>query len=353
MSTNGTTTTTPVDALLERGLHDLWYPICPSSFVQERPVSMRRLGYKIAFWRDATGAIHALEDHCPHRGAPLSMGVNLGDRLACPYHGIEVRCDGTVTKVPASPGCTLEGKRAARSFHVQDRHGTIWLYNSFAPHVDTPPPLVLPEELSDPAWSSFLCYTEWRGDYRYVIDNVMDPMHGTFVHKQSHSMAEGDISAKFKLRKTEHGFMFEKDGQRDVNFDWTEFGDTDTHWLRLAIPYPKTGGPGGSFGIIGSYTPITPNLSAVFHWRCRKVDGWQRDTWRFLYRNRLEARHWVVLEQDRVMLETMEPDANQREHLYEHDVGLSRLRKTMQAMAQKQLAARAAAANAPATAAAS
>ena len=61
----------------------------------------------------------------------------------------------------------------------------------------------------------------------------------------------------------------------------------------------------------------------------------------------------MVLEQDRVMLETMEPDANQREHLYEHDVGLSRLRKTMQAMAQKQLAARAAAAAAPATAAAS
>ena len=343
MSNNGTTTTSPVDALLERGLYDLWYPICPSSFVQERPVSMRRLGYKIAFWRDTVGTIHALEDHCPHRGAPLSMGVNLGDRLACPYHGIEVRCDGTVTKVPASPGCTLEGTRAARSFHVQDRHGAIWLYNSFAPHVETPPPLVLPEELSDPAWSSFLCYTEWRGDYRYVIDNVMDPMHGTFVHKQSHSMAEGDISAKFKLRKTEHGFMFEKDGQRDVNFDWTEFGDTAVHWLRLAIPYPKTGGPGGSFGIIGCYTPIGSNLSAAFHWRCRKVDGWQRDTWRFLYRNRLEARHWVVLEQDRVMLETMEPDANQREHLYEHDVGLSRLRKTMQAMAQKQIAARAAA----------
>jgi hypothetical protein len=33
----------------------------------------------------------------------------------------------------------------------------------------------------------------------------------------------------------------------------------------------------------------------------------------------------------------MEPDANQREHLYEHDVGLSRLRKMMQALAQKQL----------------
>ena len=52
-----------------------------------------------------------------------------------------------------------------------------------------------------------------------------------------------------------------------------------------------------------------------------------------------QAELRVVLEQDRVMLETMEPDANQREHLYEHDIGLSRLRKTMQNMALKQLTA--------------
>ncbi len=61
----------------------------------------------------------------------------------------------------------------------------------------------------------------------------------------------------------------------------------------------------GSRAIIGSYTPIDPNLSAVFFWRCRRVQGWQRNVLRFLYRNRLEARHWVVMEQDRVMLESM------------------------------------------------
>lgn len=153
---NAAPTAADVDKLLERGLYDLWYPICPSHFVKERPVSMRRLGYKIAVWRDATGAVHALEDHCPHRGAPLSMGVNLGDRLACPYHGVEVRCDGTVTKVPASPGCTLEGSRAARSFHVVEAAESIWLYNS-REYVETPPPLKLPEEISGPDWSSFLC----------------------------------------------------------------------------------------------------------------------------------------------------------------------------------------------------
>jgi phenylpropionate dioxygenase-like ring-hydroxylating dioxygenase large terminal subunit len=329
--------TDPVDAALEVGLKDLWYPVCPAGFVKESPVSLRRFGYKIALWRDQAGVVHALEDHCPHRGAPLSMGVILGDRLACPYHGIEVRCDGTVTRVPGSPGCKLEGSRPARMFHAVEAAGAIFLYNATDPHIETPPALQLPEQLTSPEWSSFLCYTEWGCDYRYVIDNVMDPMHGTYLHKQSHTMAEGDVSADFQIRETGQGFFFEKKGQRNVNFDWTEWMDTGIHIMRLEIPYPKTGGPGGNFTIIGSYTPVTTNVSGVFHWRCRKLDGWQRDTWRFLYKNRLEQRHWNVLEQDRVAVEAMEPDANKREHLYQHDMGIVRLRRHLRNLATQQL----------------
>jgi len=332
-----------VAAHLARGLKNLWHPICPSDWITEQPRALRRLGLKLAVWRDAQGKAHVLEDHCPHRGAPLSMGVNLGDRLACPYHGIEIRCDGMVTKVPASPGCPLENSRATLAFHVREIAGAVWIYNN-ASNLDSVPELSLPPELTDDTlWARNLCYVEWDADYSYVIDNVMDPMHGTFLHKMSHSMSEGDIHAKFKLRTTPTGFVFEKDGQRDVNFDWTEWADTGTHWMRLEIPYPKTGGPGGSFTIIGSYTPIIraglPPATAVFFWRCRKVQGWQRDVWQFLYRNRLEARHWAVLEQDRLMMEAMEPDANQRERQYEHDLGLQRLRQHMQRLALKQLQA--------------
>ena len=328
----------PAEALLAIGLKDLWYPICPSDFIAEKPISLRRLGKKIALWRDSNGTLHALEDHCPHRGAPLSQGVVLGDRLACPYHGVEVRCDGVVTKVPGSPGCKLEGSRATLSFHVQEMCGTVFLYNSDT-NIATPPPMTLPDELVSPEYSNFLCYVEWRGDYRYALDNVLDPMHGTFLHKQSHSMAEGDSTATFQIRETDTGFVFEKVGQRGVNFDWSEWGSTGLHWMRLEIPYPKTGGPGGNFAIIGCVTPISPELMAVFFWRCRKVSGWMRDTWRFLYRNRLEARHWAVLEQDRVMMEQMEPNANQREHLYQHDMGLVRLRRHLRRLADAQIEA--------------
>ena len=136
----------PVDHLLEIGLKDLWYPICPSHFIKENPISLRRLGRKIALWRDGEGVLHALEDRCPHRGAPLSQGVVLGDRLSCPYHGVEVRHDGVVTRVPGSPGCKLEGSKATMHFHVQERAGAVFLYNSKEP-VDVPPRWCCPSSL--------------------------------------------------------------------------------------------------------------------------------------------------------------------------------------------------------------
>ena len=133
--------------------------------------------------------------------------------------------------------------------------------------------------------------------------------------------------------------MFEKEGQRNVNFDWTELADTGMHWMRLEIPYPKTGGPGGNFIIVGTYTPISTSMTRRLPLaRAQAAEGWQRDTWRFLYKNRLEARHWHVLEQDRVMLEDMEPDANQHENLYQHDLGIVRLRRHLRGLAQAQLA---------------
>ena len=42
------------------------------------------------------------------------------------------------------------------------------------------------------------------------------------------------------------------------------------------------------------------------------MSGWQRNVWRFLYRNHLEQLHWDVLEQDRIILENLAPNARAR-----------------------------------------
>jgi hypothetical protein len=152
-------------------------------------------------------------------------------------------------------------------------------------------------------------------------------------------MAEGGKEAKMRIRKSDDGLMFEKVGQRGVNFDWVEFADTGAFWMRLAIPYRRNAGPGGLFGIVGFATPIDAENCRVFFWRTRKCQGWQRDAWRFMYKNRLEGLHWDVLEQDRLVLEGMEPDARDHEFLNQHDTGLARIRRMLHQEAESQVAA--------------
>ena len=107
--------------------------------------------------------------------------------------------------------------------------------------------------------------------------------------------------------------------------------------MRLALPYRKNAGPGGNFTIIGFVTPVTEQVCQVYFWRIRKASGWERDVWRFLYKNRLEGLHWEVLEQDRLVLEAMQDNARTRESLYQHDSGLTKIRRDLRMLAQKQV----------------
>ena len=327
-----------VDELVRRGLRNFWYPIAPSWMVHGAPIGLTRLSEPIVVWRDPQGGVHALQDRCPHRGARLSLGWNLGDRIACWYHGVEVTAEGTVARVPAAEASPLEGQRCVKAYPCIERHGAIFAWFGDALHSE-PAPLDLPEELASPAWSSFLCTAHWKCHYGYAVDNVMDPMHGAYLHAASHSMAHGDKAAVMRIVKTPTGLTFEKVGQRDVNFDWVEWGENGVQWMRLAIPYRKDAGPGGNFYIVGFVTPVDESNCRVFFWRCRKVEGWQRDAWRFLYKNRLEGLHWEVLEQDRIVLESMTADAREHEFLYQHDSGMSRVRRLLRQRAEGQVAA--------------
>ncbi|MEC7489509.1 MAG: aromatic ring-hydroxylating dioxygenase subunit alpha [Pseudomonadota bacterium] len=326
---------TTAKQILDNGLRNRWYGICTSDVVADRPIPLKRWNRDLVIWRDGDSKVHLQDDRCPHRGAPLSIARHDGDRLTCAYHGIEILGDGRVAKVPGNPGSELVGKVAVHSYTVQEHRGVVfaWLGDDCGTPVA---PLALPERLTSDAYDAFLAYAEWRCPYRFIIDNNMDPMHGVFLHQISHSMGEGATEADFQTRKTNTGFIFEKKNQKGVNFDWSEWYDVDFQAVCLEIPYPLTGGPGGSFGIVFHTTPIDDSSSVCFFWRHRKVSGWERATWRFLYKNRLEGRHWHVLEQDRLVAERMAEDADRNEYLYSHDAGVVRVRKLMADEAVRQ-----------------
>ncbi len=41
---------------------------------------------RIGVFRTAENEIYAIEDHCPHRGGPLSQGIVHGASVTCPLH---------------------------------------------------------------------------------------------------------------------------------------------------------------------------------------------------------------------------------------------------------------------------
>ncbi len=79
-------------------LRNTWYVAARSDEIGEALKPMKILGERIVFYRQADGAPVALEDACPHRKLPLSMGRREGDLVVCGYHGLTFDCTA-----PASP----------------------------------------------------------------------------------------------------------------------------------------------------------------------------------------------------------------------------------------------------------
>ena len=107
-----------VERKVVAGLRNRWWCIGPSAMVAGQALALTRLGSKLVAWRDASGKVNLIDDRCPHRGAPLSLGRLEAGRLSCRYHGVEVAGDGTVTAAPAYPECAYVGKKMVRSYPV-------------------------------------------------------------------------------------------------------------------------------------------------------------------------------------------------------------------------------------------
>ena len=331
---------TLIENRVNEGLRGAWYPVTKSVQVKtSQPLGTKLLGEKIVLWRDGAGKLRCIEDYCPHRGAPLSYGEIVDGNVGCRYHGVIVNGDGVVESVPAMPDCAIEGRKAVESYAVQEVCDAVFVY---MPSVERPEPpeLIVPAELYDDTWSGFLCTSLWDCNYRYALDNLADPMHGTYLHAESFTLAYGAKQDLMDLEKTENGFRVKRVGQVGDNFDCADFEfHPGSMFCIVDIPYPVSVGPGGPFRIIGFCQPVDEKTTRVFFWRMRHVDGLAGESYRLLFRAVLEERHWNVLEQDRVMLEGMPDDARRREMLYQHDVGVSRIRQVLTRAAKSQIEA--------------
>ena len=329
-----------MEARINRGLLGRWYVVAKSADVKAGvPYAAKALGRELVLWRAEDSTLQCVEDRCPHRGARLSCGRIAGSHLACLYHGLTIDRDGVIVSVPALGKSGLEGRKAISAYAVQEAYDGVFVYFPSA-ECPQPRPLDLPTDLTDSSNTSFLCTGLWDCNYRYAMENIVDPMHGSFLHADTFTLAYGTKTDRIEIESTAKGFVVQRAAQRGINFDWVEM-ITNTSFMhgRVIIPYPVSGGPGGHMLVVPSVTPVDELHSRIFFWRTRKVSGVEREIWRFLFRSTFEARHWTVLEQDRGMLSSIPDDARTRELLYQHDGGVVRMRETLAQQARRQMEA--------------
>jgi vanillate O-demethylase monooxygenase subunit len=165
-----------------------WYVACTPDEIDTKPLGRQICGEKIVFYRGVEGKVAAVEDFCPHRGAPLSLGSVRDGQLVCGYHGLEMGCDG---KVVGMPGQRVGGFPCIRSFPVVERYGFIWVWTGEKALAD--PALIHHLEWAEsPDWAYGGGMYHINCGYRLMIDNLMDLTHETYVHPSSIGQKEID-----------------------------------------------------------------------------------------------------------------------------------------------------------------
>jgi phenylpropionate dioxygenase-like ring-hydroxylating dioxygenase large terminal subunit len=146
------------------------------------PVGRTILGEPIAFWRREDGTVAAVGDLCPHRFAPLSMGKILpGDRLMCPYHGLEFGADGACVRNPHGNGIIPAAARV-RAYPVVEKHSLLWIWMG----QDAPRPEAIPDfscfDGADPLHVTKRDHLCMKANYEIITDNLLDLSHTSYLH---------------------------------------------------------------------------------------------------------------------------------------------------------------------------
>lgn len=171
--------------MAEQFLKNAWYCAgwCDDVGLGQKDLVTRRIaGQSLLLYRTPDGQLTAMEDRCPHRSAPLSLGRKEGDAVRCMYHGMLFGPDGACRQVPGMdripPGAQVP------TFPVQEKDGWIWIWMGDPADADT----ALICDAFDPRDARFSLRTNSiriDTNYRQEIANLADLSHISWVHDQT------------------------------------------------------------------------------------------------------------------------------------------------------------------------
>ncbi len=164
-------------------VRNLWYMAAWDHEVPDDGGLLTRtlLDRKWLIYRLEGGGYAMLEDRCPHRFVPLSLGKRWGDTIRCGYHGLGFAPNGSCVHSPFPEAPPAHARVA--SLPIIARHRGLWFWPG-------DPALADPDTIPDFAFldrgepmerGHFVIH----GNYELVTDNLMDLTHAEFLHTAS------------------------------------------------------------------------------------------------------------------------------------------------------------------------
>lgn len=183
-------------------LRNCWYVIGWSREIADKPIARTVLGDALVLFRGADGQVAALEDRCPHRHVPLSIGAVCGNAIRCGYHGMVFDTSGACIEVPSQ--AAIPPRARVRSYPVVERHGWSWAWMGEAALADAD---LIPDFSMniDPKYRAVGKTNHVHASYQLLVDNLMDLSHVGFVHQTTIGNPNMAEKGTLTSRRTERG----------------------------------------------------------------------------------------------------------------------------------------------------
>jgi phenylpropionate dioxygenase-like ring-hydroxylating dioxygenase large terminal subunit len=159
-----------------------WYLAAWSDEVGHQLTQRRIADQPVVLFRAQDGVVRALNDACPHRRYPLSLGcLGEDDVIQCGYHGFRFDGDGRCVGVAEQ---TDVPRAQAYRYPVIEQHGAVWLWPG---DYDLADASRLPDLswLADPAWKVVKGVVPLKARHLLLVENLLDLAHETFLHPKS------------------------------------------------------------------------------------------------------------------------------------------------------------------------
>lgn len=314
-----------------------WYVVLESKEVKPgKPVGVTRMGEKLVFWRGPDGKVSCLSDICAHRGASLALGELHGDRVMCPFHGLEYAPDGKCVRIPANGrDASVPPNFRVASYPAHEAHGFVSIWWGDNPPADLAPPAFFDDLPEGMKWATVR--DPWRAHYSRVIENQLDCVHLPFIHRSTIGRGNRTLvngpGVKWTGADSFDMFVYNEvdSGQKPKKPDEVPMPSPSGYKIEFRFPNLWENRIAGKMRVLAAFAPVDAENTLLY---LRIYQGFM--TWplvRAFMGWMISKFNLVVAHQDRRVVETQVPKASGLrigENLFQGDKPIMEYRRRRQ-----------------------